>query len=84
MGDNLELLKTVISQFPESDEEIQRLYLTSDSFREICQDLVLCLRSIDKMEDKKKKETEYQEEYKQLSDDLRRELCARINEERTK
>jgi uncharacterized protein YdcH (DUF465 family) len=45
-----EVLGRILSEFPQQNEKIFKLYEQSSSFIEICEDYVLCLDAISKLE----------------------------------
>ena len=50
-----DIIRRILSEFPELASEISDRYYKSSSFLEVCEDYIICLKSIDKLKSKKGK-----------------------------
>ena len=79
MPRDIEILKVIVSEFPGLNRKISALYQESSSFLEICEDYVLCLRSINNLAAKNYPGDEEElNELKEAMKELREELLGRI------
>lgn len=74
-----EILNLIVAEFPQQRKKITELFNESSNFIEICEDYVICLDSLKKLENSKdqKKERELSELKWALSE-LKQELLSRI------
>jgi uncharacterized protein YdcH (DUF465 family) len=73
------ILETITSAFPQHRNTIIALYNESQSFLEVCEDYVLCLESIQKLEtDNKLNKGQKINDLKSAKIDLEEELLSRI------
>jgi len=70
------VVSVVMKKFPDLAPEIKKLFGTSESFREICEDYVLCLNSIRKIESADPRKDENLKEFKETLKELEEELMA--------
>lgn len=78
MDDNI--LNSIVRDFPDLSEEITDLFNESSSFRELCEDYVLCIASIHKLSSREIQA--YEKDVIDLRDalnDLKEELMSRIS-----
>ena len=75
------VLKAVIKKFQDNVPVIQELYVESDSFRTLCEDYHECSMVLDRLKSSKEMVNKgYEEEYKNLLQELEDELMDRINQ----
>jgi len=72
------ILHAVLEKFPDLDQEIKSLFSQCEEFREICEDYVLCLNSIKKIESEDVKKDEYLIEFKTALEELELELLSNL------
>ena len=73
------ILETITSAFPQHSNNIIALYNESQSFIEVCEDYVLCLEAIQKLEsDNNLKKSQKINDLKSAKIDLEEELLSRI------
>ena len=75
-----DILKIILSEFPDLTSEISSRYYNSSSFLEACEDYAVCFRSIQKLESEKG--TDIEEELKELRAalaELKEEILLNIN-----
>ena len=73
------ILETITSAFPQHRKNIITLYNESQSFLEVCEDYVLCLEAIQKLEsDNNLKKSQKINDLKSAKIDLEEELLSRI------
>lgn len=63
MTNETTILKTITEKYPKYETSIMVLFLVNESFREICEDYVMCLNSIKKI---KSKQSEQQKNLKEF------------------
>jgi len=71
---DLHILKTIQAKFPQTVYVMTHLYRKDENFREICEDYVLCLESIDKIIVTNKSNNRILEEYKKALNELEIEM----------
>jgi len=67
-------LDTVVEKFPDRSTEITRLFCRSESFREVCEDYVLCINAIRKIFITDSLRYENLMDYKHAKEELEKEL----------
>ena len=79
MVSEVEIQETIFNEFPHLKEKISELLYMSTSFIEICEDYVLCLKTIHKAESKKEKLREEDlYELRNVLLELREELLSKL------
>jgi len=71
---DLHILNTIQAKFPQMVYVLTHLYRKDENFREICEDYVLCLESIDKIIVTSKLNSRILEEYKNALNELEIEM----------
>ena len=70
--------------FPELSSQIDKQFMECEVFREICEDYVLCLNSIRKIESQNPaKKEEYLEEFREALMALEDELLSKVKKDKT-
>ena len=77
MASEKNVLAVVVKRFPESCQQITKLYLSSDFFRSLCHDYWDCLQVIKNLEaSNRMMQKRYDKEYRILLKELEKELRA--------
>jgi len=69
-----EYLKAVKHKFPEEGERIENLYQSDEDFRALCEDYFSCLQFLHKFKNEVKEKKYSFEEYKNIQEELEKEL----------
>jgi hypothetical protein len=69
-----DILKMVINKFPEQANRLTELFYKDENFREICEDYVLCIRSMDKIISTTSMTNRILKEYKKALKELENEM----------
>ena len=69
-----EYLKAVKQKFPEEGERIEQLYKSDQDFRALCEDYFSCLQYLYKFQNEVDEKKYSFEEYKDMRDELEKEL----------
>jgi len=69
-----EYLKAVKHKFPEEGERIESLYQSDEDFRALCEDYFSCLQFLHKFKNEVKEKKYSFEEYKNMQEELEKEL----------
>ena len=77
MGKNA-VLSVVIEEFPDLSVQITKQFNECENFQEICEDYVLCLNSIRKIESADQKKNENLKEFKKALQELEEELLSNV------
>jgi len=72
------ILHAVLEKFPDHAQEIKSLFIQCEEFREICEDYILCLNSVKKIESEDVKKDEYLKEFKTALEELELELLSNL------
>jgi len=76
-------LDLIMARFPEHRETLERLYIKSESFESLCDDIRECLAALDTWSRSMQEEAPaYRREYSMLLDELERELLEYVENER--
>lgn len=74
-----EILNLIVAEFPQQRKKITELFNESSNFIEICEDYVICLDSLKKLENNKDQKRERElSELKWALSELKQELLSRI------
>ena len=79
MQTDLEILKTILDNFPEGANVIDKFCNRDENFREICEDYVLCKNSIKKIIIANTRKGRILKEYKDALIDLEIEMLEYLN-----
>lgn len=72
-------LDTMVTEFPRFQTRLTELYYNSESFLEVCEDYVICLEAIKKMQAKKSlSKNEELEDLRNIINELETELLSKI------
>ena len=69
-----EYLKVVKQKFPEEGERIEGLYQSDEDFRALCEDYFSCLQYLNKFKNEAIEKKYSFEEYKDMQEELEKEL----------
>lgn len=72
------VLMVMLNQFPGHCNRIKRLYRANESFREICDDYVLCQESIKKIQATEKARETYLDELLEIRQELEDEIMFKV------
>ena len=67
-------LRAVKQKFPEQSYRIEQLYEADEDFRTLCADYLLCMRQIQEVTKEVSEKQHSLEEYKNIREELEREL----------
>ena len=70
------VLHAVVQKFPDLSQEIIRMFVENESFREICEDYVICLNAVLKMTDGDNRKDKYLADYKTALGELETEVLS--------
>jgi hypothetical protein len=77
------VLHAVIQRFPNQTQEIIRLFVEDDSFREICEDYVICANALKKMGKSPAERNHMLEDYQSTLGELEGELLELLLSKKT-
>lgn len=69
-----DILLLILEKFPRQAQEITKMYSKSEGFRDICNDYILCMGAIRKIESNDISKEEYLRQFKEALDSLENEL----------
>lgn len=72
-------MHTVIQRFPNQTQEIIRLFVEDDGFRETCEDYVICLNALKKMGKSPAQKNHMLEDYQSAFRELEGELLQHLH-----
>ena len=78
-----EVVRAVIKRFPDHTQDIIRLFVENESFREICEDFVTCLSATKRMGKPRGKRSQTLREYQNALDELEAELLKNLRAQKT-
>ena len=77
------VLKIIMEKFPDLAGQIEQFFLPCEEFQEICEDYVLCLNAVQKMESGDPlKKVEYLKEYQEALAELEEELLTMVKNDK--
>jgi hypothetical protein len=78
-----EVVRAVIRRFPDHTQDIISLFVENESFREICEDFVMCLNAIKKMGKSPEERNRMLEDYQSALVELEGELLEHLHSKKT-